>query len=217
MVVREGGSVNLHEAAPGPANEHGYPNLWPEDSLEHIVSNGFNIGMIQADQEALEYAAYVRDVIRPSVIVELGTLCGGMLYIMDRMGQPGLRVSLDRPWEERDPKPCWPPHLMKRHLPGLVELFGEIHSAEMRQQLVDALAGRSIDLLFIDADHSYEGAAIHWKMYSPLVRRPGGYVAFHDVINGWPCGLFYAQMCQKYPFKTFINSVSPFGIGVLQL
>lgn len=37
----------------------------------------------------------------------------------------------------------------------------------------------SIDVLFIDRDHSYEAAARDWSIYHNLVR-PGGIVAFHD-------------------------------------
>jgi len=36
-----------------------------------------------------------------------------------------------------------------------------------------------IDLLFIDADHSYEGCLDDWNNFSPFVK-PGGWVFFHD-------------------------------------
>lgn len=37
----------------------------------------------------------------------------------------------------------------------------------------------SVDVLFIDGDHSYEAVARDWAIYHNLVR-PGGLVAFHD-------------------------------------
>lgn len=37
------------------------------------------------------------------------------------------------------------------------------------------------DLLFIDADHTYEGVARDFTRYSPLVS-PGGIIAFHDAL-----------------------------------
>jgi len=37
----------------------------------------------------------------------------------------------------------------------------------------------AIDLLFIDADHSYRAVSTDWKDWSPFVRK-GGIIAFHD-------------------------------------
>jgi len=208
--------MNLHGTPPGPPNPHDYPNLWPEDSLEHIVANGFAIGMIQADQEVLDFASMIRDVIKPQVIVELGTLCGGMMYVMDRMSPPGLRISVDMPWEQRDPTPRWPPDMLRREIPGMVWVEGNIHTRGTWQRVVEVLNGSEIDLLYVDADHSYSGVAGHWAMYSHLVRS-GGYVAFHDVRNGWPCGNFYDELCKQYQHTEFFTPEIGFGIGVIRV
>lgn len=40
---------------------------------------------------------------------------------------------------------------------------------------------RRIDLLFIDGDHSYEGARRDWELFSPFVQ-PFGSVIFHDTL-----------------------------------
>lgn len=40
---------------------------------------------------------------------------------------------------------------------------------------------RSIDILFIDGDHSYEGAKRDWDLFSPFVK-PFGSVVFHDTL-----------------------------------
>ena len=45
---------------------------------------------------------------------------------------------------------------------------------------------RSIDLLFIDGDHSYEGCKADWDLYSPFLRK-GSIVVFHD--TGWAEGV----------------------------
>jgi cephalosporin hydroxylase len=39
---------------------------------------------------------------------------------------------------------------------------------------------KSVDVLFIDGDHSYAGVLTDWLLYSPLVKS-GGIVAFHDI------------------------------------
>lgn len=41
------------------------------------------------------------------------------------------------------------------------------------------LAGKPIDVLFIDGDHTYEGCKDDWDNFSPFVK-PGGWVVFHD-------------------------------------
>lgn len=40
---------------------------------------------------------------------------------------------------------------------------------------------QSIDILFIDGDHSYEGAKRDWELFSPFVK-PFGSVVFHDTL-----------------------------------
>lgn len=42
-----------------------------------------------------------------------------------------------------------------------------------------AMNKEPLDLVFIDADHSYEGCRADFEAWAPLVR-PGGFVAFHD-------------------------------------
>ena len=210
--------MNLHETLPSDS-PHGYPTLWPETDLEHIVANGFGIGMIQADEEALAWAAFVRDVIQPENVMELGTCCGGMFYIMDRMSKPGLRISVDMPWEQRDPKPCWPDHLFKSAVPNVIEIAGNIHDPKVLLQTYNALNQEAvIDLLFIDADHSWKGTETHFEMYAPLVRA-GGYIGFHDLSNGWPCGDYVkAELFPKYEHWAFnATNCNPMGIGVIRL
>ena len=47
--------------------------------------------------------------------------------------------------------------------------------------------GDLFDLLFIDGDHSEEGARGDWEAFSPHVV-PGGVVIFHDARAGQPVG-----------------------------
>jgi predicted O-methyltransferase YrrM len=44
----------------------------------------------------------------------------------------------------------------------------------------------SVDFLFIDGDHSYEGVKKDWDLYSKLLK-PGSIVVFHD--TGWAEGV----------------------------
>jgi predicted O-methyltransferase YrrM len=61
-------------------------------------------------------------------------------------------------------------------------VYGDSHKPETLAELADLLADDRVDLLFIDADHTYEGVKGDYETYSPLVR-PGGIVAFHDILT----------------------------------
>ena len=56
------------------------------------------------------------------------------------------------------------------------------HDPKTVRRLERLLAGRSIDFLLIDGDHSYEGVKRDWELYEPLVT-PGGLIAFHDILR----------------------------------
>jgi predicted O-methyltransferase YrrM len=60
---------------------------------------------------------------------------------------------------------------------------GSVHF--LQSLSVEALAswdGTSLDLVFIDGDHSYEAVRADWEGWSKFVR-PNGAVAFHDAIS----------------------------------
>ena len=57
-------------------------------------------------------------------------------------------------------------------------------STEVAVKLVPRLG--SINLLFIDGDHSYEGVLADWRTYSPALA-PGAVLVFHDI--GWAEGV----------------------------
>jgi hypothetical protein len=58
------------------------------------------------------------------------------------------------------------------------DILGDSHSAETVRTLKEHLAGRAIDLLFIDGDHSYQSVKTDYLLYDPLVT---GIIAFHDI------------------------------------
>jgi predicted O-methyltransferase YrrM len=58
------------------------------------------------------------------------------------------------------------------------------HKASTKAKLCNILGGSSptIDLLFIDGDHTYKGVKQDYEMYSPLVKK-GGMIVFHDICD----------------------------------
>jgi len=58
------------------------------------------------------------------------------------------------------------------------DIIGDSADPQTLKKLKEVLAGREIDLLFIDGNHTYEGVRKDYELYAPLVRH---LVVFHDV------------------------------------
>lgn len=58
------------------------------------------------------------------------------------------------------------------------EIYGNSHDPETLKRLKEKLAGRPINILFIDGDHHYKDVKKDFDMYAPLC---DDIVAFHDV------------------------------------
>ncbi len=61
------------------------------------------------------------------------------------------------------------------------DIMGDTHSQETLDRLKKRLGKRSINLLYIDASHTYASVREDFEMYSPLV---SDIVAFHDIETG---------------------------------
>jgi GT2 family glycosyltransferase/predicted O-methyltransferase YrrM len=141
-----------------------------------------------AAQRTWELMAMIDEVRRlePRVVVEIGSRGGGTIYCWAQASPTDATlVSIDLPggpfgggYSEE--------HVaaMQASLrPGqsLKCLRADWHAPETRAALVEHLAGRPVDFLFIDGDHSYAGVKQDYEMYAPLVRK-GGLIGFHDII-----------------------------------
>ena len=58
-------------------------------------------------------------------------------------------------------------------------IIGDSRATETLIKARELLNNEPIDFLYIDGEHSYQGAKEDYRMYSPLVRS-GGIIAFHD-------------------------------------
>ena len=61
-------------------------------------------------------------------------------------------------------------------------ITGKTCDAETLKHVSEALCGEKLDLLFIDADHSYAGSKQDFMHYRHFVR-DGGIIAFHDIVQ----------------------------------
>jgi predicted O-methyltransferase YrrM len=148
-------------------------------STRQLARESLRRGAIQKVGELGALLTLVADQA-PEVVVEVGTARGGTLWAFCQVASPNAVVAaIDLPLylpaadEELES--------LARADQTLVLLRRDSHSEETRDDLVRSLEGRPVDFLFIDGDHSYEGVKRDFELYAPLVR-PGGLVAFHDIL-----------------------------------
>lgn len=142
---------------------------------------------IRPAQMRLEFRQLLQEVdqIKPQAMLEIGTANGGSLFALSQVCAPDAHIiSVDLPRGEfGGGYPMWKVPLYKSFAkPGqrLDLVRGDSHADAVVEQVRQLLGGRSLDLLFIDGDHSYDGVRRDFESYRTLVR-PGGIIAFHDI------------------------------------
>lgn len=141
----------------------------------------------EAHQNLVEFGALWETVAAGphARVVEIGSLYGGTLWYWSFLPRIETLVSVDVPSDAahvavavREARKSWPAWLADR------VTFVDVHADSHDPATVDVVRDElgTIDFLFVDGDHTYEGVRADWLAWSPLVR-PGGLVAFHD---SWP-------------------------------
>jgi predicted O-methyltransferase YrrM len=108
---------------------------------------------------------------------------------------------------------------------------GDSHDLKTRDVVTTALKGRLLDVLFVDADHRYEGVRADFEAYRVLVRA-GGLIAFHDIVpdfrtrfdaptstNVGGVPRFWQELKARYPWAEEIvedPAQDGYGIGLLR-
>lgn len=138
-----------------------------DDVAADIDRQGKCLGQDRVEfKRFLEYAGdYFSSfgIIRP-VVVEIGTLDGAQKPFYERL-LGAEHISIDAGWQAHQGKP---------------DILGDSADPATLAALQKRLAGRDVDLLFIDGDHSFHYALSDWRIFGPLSRH---LVAFHDVMG----------------------------------
>ncbi len=170
----------------------------------------------QQDKYEIKGLAEVVNKKKPSTIVEIGTAEGGTLYLWARYIESAekiVSVDLGVEFEKR--------HKFFKKFNEEKELtFVEGYSQEEETfKRVFKETNMSVDFLFIDGDHSYEGVKGDFEVYSDIVNG-GGVIAFHDIIEtgyenmGVP--RLWREIKGDYNSEEIINPKSEQGgIGIL--
>ena len=153
----------------------------PHDPVDFVLSNPL-MRPAQVPDEFRRFAKVV-SAAQPRAILEIGTLRGGTLFALCKLAHPQATIiSVDLPGGQfgggynsiqasllrRFTTPRQSLHLLR----------ADSHLNSTRQAVEEI--SPTLDLLFIDGDHSYAGVKHDFALYSPIVR-PAGMIVFHDI------------------------------------
>jgi len=192
-----------------------------------VVFNGF-FGIImpmQVRDETEKYLPFVHK-LEPETVLEIGTARGGNLFLLAQMAAPSaIIISVDLPnGKYGGGYPRWKIPLFKsfaRRKQKIYLIRMDSHLKETLNLLIAILKGKSLDFLFIDGDHSYEGVKSDYRQYYPLVRK-GGIAVLHDIVKHAPefeCEVdqFWHELCQQATHLEIVKDPSQGwgGIGLI--
>jgi predicted O-methyltransferase YrrM len=196
-----------------------------EESLD--LAFGFSVGQvtiapaqIRAEIEAL-LGRLAADP--PRNVLEIGTARGGTLFLLSRVASADARLaSIDLPGGEfgggyeRMRAPLLRTFCRERQTLKLIR--ADSHDDRTHEEVRRWLAGRLLDFLLIDGDHSFEGIRSDLVTYGPLVRA-GGLIAIHDIVSGppdWVGGVpcFWPIVKHVYETKELVDDFEQRGSGI---
>ena len=197
-------------------------------SLEEIVEYAMNFGTsgyyrVKTSQMPSEILSLTRAVaaLKPEIIIEIGTARGGTLLIWSQLAsRQVITCDIQDLSEKADLLTAFPP---KGSQCAVTLLQGDSHDAGFKQRLARHLDGKKADFLFIDGDHTEAGVTSDYRDYREFVR-PGGIIAFHDIVESQPYPTnqvyeLWKNLRKEFPSEEFIHdpSQSGFGIGIIRI
>jgi predicted O-methyltransferase YrrM len=186
------------------------------DFAQNFRSLWFNIRPMQNKTEFTEFVSFLisRDT-KLLNIMEIGTASGGTLFLFSQIAEPGgTVVSLDK-----YNFPNWKKSLFHSfsNKVNIILIKGNSIIPKTVDTINAQVGNHKLDLLFIDADHTYLGVKRDFDRFAPFVKE-GGVIAFHDIIPGKGNGVpaFYGELRSKYESVEFKqNTFGWGGIGAI--
>ena len=184
-VMRDPAQMRFANVERWPESVHGF-----EDLAFMFSSNQLNHGVasLQIDEAALLYRLARNVEIGP--VAEIGRFKGGSTVVFANALPEGVELwSYDLHVALR---PDMTGEQLDRELDEALTRLGvrdKVHLLVGDSRTVDP-PPEPLELLFIDGDHSYEGAKADFERWSAFVR-PGGHVLFHDAVDTGGYGNVY--------------------------
>jgi predicted O-methyltransferase YrrM len=203
----------------------------PEQDWKAIVNFiiHFDYGFLAPMQIPTEVIGMLEAVekLSPQTVLEIGTAKGGTLFLLSRAAAPdALLISVDLPGGRFGGQLARLPVLRRWMLKRTILarqtvrfVPADSHKKETLETVERLLQGRALDVLFIDADHTYESVKRDFEMYSPLVA-PGGLIIFHDIacrLASYGVSRLWEEVKACYRFEEIIDRCEfpLWGFGIL--
>lgn len=157
-------------------------------TAREIVDDVFRISVGATDVRPGQIPSEIAELVeiiraeRPRRTLEVGTAGGGTLFLLAWASADDARLlSLDINPFHRPRRRLY--RSFGRRGQTVEILCADSHLLETRSAVAAFFGGEPLDVLFIDGDHSDASVRRDFELYAPLVR-PGGIVAFHDIVGG---------------------------------
>lgn len=175
----------------------------------------------QVESEIRTFLKIVKER-KPKIVLEIGTAHGGNLFLLTKIADNDAKVmSIDLPnGDYGGGYFARKQAIYHKFATGSQKMFlirDDSHKESTLGRVQEIIQDGKIDLLFIDADHSYEGVKSDFEMYSPLVKK-GGLIAFHDIANDpdatYGVNKFWNEIKNNYQHYEIIDNQSRIGYGI---
>jgi predicted SAM-dependent methyltransferase/cephalosporin hydroxylase len=155
-------------------------------------------------------------------VLEIGSANGGTaVFWANMIGDDGVVYSVDITPVDK----CYKGTEYEKQI---IEMIGDSHDQTFKQEIYDKVG--KVDMLFIDGDHSYEGAKDDFNSFAHMVR-DGGFIVLHDIVDseyhrerGCFVATLWNEIKNEYKIFEFIDTqelpgvdtpVQSMGIGVV--
>jgi predicted O-methyltransferase YrrM len=184
-VLRDPATMRFRNVDQWPADVRGFEDLaflFSSNQLNHGVAS------LQIDEAALLFRV-ARDA-RSGPFVEIGRFKGGSTLVFATALPAGIELwSYDLHVALR---PDMPGEQLDAELRDALSRYGladKVHLLVADSRTVEP-PPEPLELLFIDGDHSYEGAKADFERWGTFLR-PGGHLLFHDAVDRGGYGNVY--------------------------
>jgi predicted O-methyltransferase YrrM len=168
---------------------------------------------LQVESEIVALLERVRER-QCQTLLEIGTASGGTLYLLTRAAsRHATLVTLDL---AHDPDRLAGIATFALDQQRIVPVTGNSNDPQTLDRVRGLLAGRPLDFLLIDGDHSAYAVRRDFELYAPLVA-PGGMIALHDICLAGGVKEFWPELKARYRHEELVGDPAQTvcGIGIL--
>ena len=184
------------------------PRVW----IDALLGSYF-FRPLQKRSEILRLTELVRE-LRPAAVCEIGAAGGGTAFLFAHAAaEDATIVSVDLEFEHSRREAVG---RFARARQKLICVQGDSHEEGTVAAVRAWLGNHPLDLLYIDGDHSFEGVAADFRLYTPLVR-PGGLVVLHDIVPDFRTRYGVETSSDTGGVPCFWEQVKGAGVEVMEI